>query len=526
MMPKLRDYQQAAVDSIYKYFETKSGHPLVVCPTGGGKSLIIASFIKGAIEQYPNCRIVMLTHQRELLSQNFAELIKFWPQAPATLYSAGLGSKDISGQILIAGIQSIHKHAMKVQAAHLILIDEAHLLSENQNSMYRKFLSELNTINGGLLKVVGFTATPYRLSSGLLHEGKDRLFTDVCYNISILDLIKQGHLCPIVPKKMETQLDTSGVGTSGGEFIASQLQEAVDKDEVTKAAVAEIVDSGANRKAWAIYCTGVQHATHVRDEIRSYGISCELVTGETPPAERDAILQNFKTGKLRAVTNVGVWTTGLNAPRMDLIALLRPTKSASLLVQIAGRGTRLYPGKTECLFLDFGGATDRFGPIDMIDGSKKHKGAPGEAPIKSCPECEAQMPISARECLNCGYVFEIKGTKLNTKASTAPLLSTQVEPLWVDVESVRYAPHNKPDKPTSLRVTYRTGLLAYSEWCCIQHAGWARQKAERWWLARGQSPVPATVEEALSRVKELRKPAAIQIRPLGKHVEITGAKFA
>ncbi len=513
MTAKLRDYQQAAVDSIYKYFEEKSGNPLVICPTGGGKSLILASFIKGAMEAYPDCRMILLTHQKEILSQNLAALLRFWPEAPASLYSAGLGSKDMSGRVLIAGIQSIHRHALKVQTCHLILIDEAHLLSEKQNSMYRKFLSELNAINCGQIKIIGFTATPYRMSSGLLYEGEDRIFTDVAYKISILDLIKQGYLSPVVPKRMATQLDVTGVGTSGGDYIQKQLQEAVDKDEVVKAAVAEIIEHGKDRKAWAVFCAGIEHAFHVRDEIRSYGITCETVTGDTPADERDRILSAFKHGKIRAITNVSVLTTGWDAPRTDLIALLRPTKSVGLFVQILGRGTRLHPGKEDCLVLDFSGASARFGPIDLIDGSKPNKGAPGPAPVKCCPECKTEMYISARECMNCGFVFDIQGTKLHSTASTSPLLSTQFVPETCDVAAVRYAAHRKPDNPTSLRVTYQTGLVAHSEWISIERTGYPRSIAEKWWRQRGAEPVPETVEEALARVNELKKPKQIVLTP-------------
>jgi DNA repair protein RadD len=269
-MMLLRPYQRAAIDALYDYFSGNAGNPLVVMPTGTGKSVVIASFIREAIHAYPETRILMLTHVKELIQQNFQALLNMWPEAPGGIYSAGLSRRDIHAQVLFAGIQSIHKRAARVQRCDLVIIDEAHLLSRTDGSMYRAFLSELNSINAGMLKVVGFTATPYRMDSGLLHVGKDRVFTDIAYSVPILDMIAQGYLSTVIPKQTQTQLDVSSVGTRGGEFIAKDLEAAVDRDEVTRAAVAEIVQHGAERGSWLVFCSGVDHALHVRDAIRDF----------------------------------------------------------------------------------------------------------------------------------------------------------------------------------------------------------------------------------------------------------------
>jgi len=142
---------------------------------------------------------------------------------------------------------------------------------------------------------------------------------------------------------------------------------------VTVSAVDEIVRHGADRRAWLIFCSGVDHAFHVRDAIRGRGFSCEAILGETPPAERDQIIAGYKRGEIRCLTNANVLTTGFNAPGVDLIAMLRPTKSVGLYVQMIGRGTRLSPGKDNCLVLDFAGNVARHGPIDCIDAGKHNK---------------------------------------------------------------------------------------------------------------------------------------------------------
>jgi DNA repair protein RadD len=404
------------------------------------------------------------------------------------------------------------------------------VLGRSESGMYRSFLARLNEVNAGLLKVVGFTATPYRLDSGLLHEGSDRLFTDIAYEVPVLEMIQHGYLSPVVPKRTETQLDVGGVGTRGGEFIAKDLEAAVDRDEVTRAAVAEIVRHGEGRGSWLAFCSGVAHARHVRDAIREHGIACETVTGDTPGPERDGILADFKAGRLRCVTNANVLTTGFDAPGVDLIALLRPTKSFGLYVQMVGRGTRLAEGKEkeDCLVLDFAGNTARHGPIDTVDGRKRENSEePGDAPVKVCPECQTINHASARRCVECDHEFPPPVAKVAAKAATNALLSIQAQQgRWCDVTGTAYARHEKPGKPPSLRVLYECGLARHSEWVCFEHTGFPREKACAWWRRRaGDRPVPATVQEALAQAPGLPAPVAIQVRPAGQYTAIVAARF-
>lgn len=176
----------------------------------------------------------------------------------------------------------------------------------------------------------------------------------------------------------------------------------------------------------------------MRDAIREHGISAETVTGDTPAPERDGILNAFKAGRLRCVTNANVLTTGFDAPGTDLIALLRPTKSVGLYVQMVGRGTRLAEGKDDCLVLDFAGNTARHGPIDTVDGRKKEPAEDGKAPIKTCPECKTINHASARHCIECDYEFPPPVVKVAPKAASDALLSTQIQAAWCDVTDIGY----------------------------------------------------------------------------------------
>lgn len=523
-MMELRPYQRAAIDAVYAYFGSKSGHPIVVIPTAGGKSLVMASFIREVLERWPDQRILIVTHVRELIAQNFAELLRLWPEAPAGIYSAGLGKRDIGARILFAGIQSIHKKAWSVQQADLVLVDEAHLIPRTSDTMYRRFLNELAVINPHL-KIIGLTATPYRLDSGMLHRGKDALFSDIAFEVSVRELIDQGYLSPLISKSAATQLDVKGVGTRGGEFIPGQLQAAVDKDPITRAAVDEIVAYGRERRSWLVFCSGVDHARHVAEAIRDRGYTSATIFGDTPKAERDRIVAAFKRGEIRALASMGVLTTGFNAPAVDLIAMLRPTKSVGLYVQMAGRGTRLAQGKTDCLVLDFAGNVARHGPIDAVNPRAPGAGD-GESPVKTCPDCRSILPAATRVCPDCGHVFPPPESKIEATASSLAVLSSG-KPEWVKVSDVAYRRHDKPGKPPSLRVDYRCGLVVHKEWVCIEHGGFAREKAVAWWRRRAPDlPVPATVEDALAHSHRLRVPAAIAVRPSGRYTEVVDARLA
>jgi DNA repair protein RadD len=449
-MLDLRPYQRSAIDALYTYFGVSTGNPLICMPTGTGKSVVIAGFMRDALEAYPETRILMLTHVKELIQQNYMALLRVWPGAPAGIYSAGLSRRDIRAQILFAGIQSIHKRAAQVQRCDLVIVDEAHLISRNDSGMYRSFLAELQRMNGGMVKVIGFTATPYRMDSGMLHEGKDRIFTDIAFEVPMLEMMGQGYLCPVIPKKTTTQLDVGGVGTRGGEFIAGQLEAAVDQDHITAAAVSEIIQHGEGRGSWLVFCSGVSHARHVRDAIRERGFTAETVTGDTTPAERDQFLAGYKAGRIRCLTNANVLTTGFDAPGTDLVALLRPTKSVGLYVQMVGRGTRLAPGKEDCVVLDFAGNTARHGPVDTVDGRRKEQGEDGEAPVKTCPECQTINHAAVRICTECGHEFPPPEIKVAAQAATHALLSSQLQPVWTKVDDISYSIHNKPNKPPTL----------------------------------------------------------------------------
>lgn len=528
----LRPYQREAIDGLYSWFANSEGNPLLVLPTASGKSVIQATFVKEAIGHYPATRILLVSHVKELLEQNVTKLIDVWPEAPVGIYSAGLGRREVGYQITVAGIQSVHSRALELGMFDLVLVDEAHLIPPSGDGMYRKFMAAQRKISANV-KIIGMTATHYRMKTGLLHEGENALFDGIAYEIGVRRLIDEGYLSHLISKNGIVKADLSGVGTRGGEFIPGQLAQAMDKEALTRAAIDEVMRLCEGRRSWLLFCTGVEHARHVAEEIRGRGITCGVVTGDTPDHERAWLLAEFKAGRLRAMTNCDVLTTGFDAPCVDALIMLRPTKSTGLYVQIVGRGMRVSPGKENCLVLDFAGNIERHGPIDEIKVRSKAKAdesSTSGAPVKECPQCQSLVPISVMICPDCGHAWAQKPSHEAT-ASDADILSRRFKPQIEEfkVTGVSYRLHQKVGRPDSVRVDYQCGLHKFSEWVFFSHTGFARTKAERWFNQRCPDPkftaLPGDTQQFLDWVNgglQMIAPTSIKVNLSGKYEEIVG----
>lgn len=509
-----RPYQEEAVQSIFDHFSAHTSDPLVVLPTACGKSLVIAEFIRRATTLYPGTRIIVATHVKELVAQNHAEFANLCPEIPSGLYSAGLKRRDTGYQVLFCGIQSVFRRALELGACDILLIDEAHLVPKKGEGMWRTFIQNLRIPNP-LMKIVGLSATPFRLDTGMLHKGEGRIFEDICYDYPLLEAIENKYVSEVIPKNMDTKYDVSNVPKRGGEYVAGELERVYDVDEKTKAAVDEIIELGKDRKSWLIFAAGNKHAKHLHEELILRGISSELVLQDTPSKQRDEAVRKIKTGEIRCLVNNLVFTTGFNAPNIDMIACFRSTQSAGLWVQIVGRGFRLAEGKENCLVLDFARNADRHGPLDQIKGHSKRKGEGGDAPIKNCPECHAVCFASARECPDCGYSFPPPELDISTKASTSAILSTQLKPEWHEVLSVAHSRHVKNGN-ASMKVEYITLGGKFYEFICFEHGGYAKEMAARWHRKKlPDVPCPHKVEDAL--MLPYPAPSRIAVRKDGKY---------
>jgi len=284
-----------------------------------------------------------------------------------------------------------------------VAVHNCHLINHQEQGGYRTLLARLKEINPAL-RVVGLTATPYRLGHGLITD-KPALFDALLEPVTIEQLIAQGYLSTLRSKVTQAKLSVEGVHKRGGEYIESELQAAVDTEPLNQSVVDEVISRADGRKAWLFFCAGVAHAERVCEALQGRGIKAACVTGETPKRIREQMLTDFKSGALQALTNANVLTTGFDHSAIDLIAMLRPTMSPGLYVQMAGRGLRPSPGKTDCLVLDFAGVVGTHGPITNITPPTKQGDGNGEAPVKVCDNCNELCPISARVCPACGHQF-------------------------------------------------------------------------------------------------------------------------
>jgi DNA repair protein RadD len=525
-----RGYQEKAIDSFFEYFEQSSGNPIAALPTGTGKSLIIGGFIQRACTMFPETRVMMLTHVQELIEQNMQTLLSVWPTAPAGVYSAGLGRREHAQPISFAGIQSVYKKPDLFGHVDLIVVDECHLVSPRGTTMYRDFTSSLKERNPAL-KVLGVTATAFRLGQGMLTD-TDGLFTDICFDLTSRDafnwLIAQGWLAPLVPKKTQSELDVTGLRIHGGEFVLSELQERVDRSSITTAALTEALHHAKDRNHWLVFASGIDHAEHITGTLQRFGMEAACVHSRMAKDLRTKHIQDFKAGRLRALVNNNILTTGIDFPEVDCIVMLRPTASPGLWVQMLGRGTRPFPGKNNCLVLDFAGNTRRLGPInDPVLPRKKGKGPKGIAPVRLCDHCHTYSHASCRFCENpdCGLEFP-RGVKITSVASNEELIAGVLPPRETfRVLKVVYRVHHKEGRPDSMRVDYYCGLRRFSEFICLDHGGYAARLARQWWELRSPWGVPPSVHAGMEAIHFLKVPKNITVLLKKEHPEIVGYDF-
>ena len=529
---QLRDYQQRALDQLYDWFTRYEGNPCIVLPTGAGKSHVVAALCKDTLTQWPETRILMLTHVKELIEQNLEKLLLHWPNAPVGVYSASVGRKQLGHPITYAGIQSIWRRAEDVGHVDLVVIDEAHLVSHKDTGMYRTFLSELTQINPRL-RVVGLTATPFRLGHGLITDPPAIFSPPLIKPASLTELIAKGYLAPLKSKTTDVAYDVSGVAKRNGDYVESELQAAVDKEDLNRSVVDEIIARAENRRHWLCFCTGVEHARHIAAEFLKRGIKARCVTGETAKNERDAIIRAFKAGEIRALTNANVLTTGFDFPDIDLIAMLRPTESPGLYVQMAGRGLRPKSHTDHCLVLDFAGVVERHGPITAVEPPEKNGNESGRAPVKKCPQCREIVHAKVKECPACDYEFPPAERTVNLWLRDADIMGDAVE--THAVTRWHWMPHYSVHSGRWLLLgEYHTASsrLVITQYLTLFYPGFPGRRAQADLEALLGEPLPQLQggeQEKLEKLAKIlnEKPAPSEISFVrdGKFFRITSAKW-
>jgi len=527
-----RPYQQEALEALDLHVQNKKTNPCVVIPTGGGKSILMSWAVQQWKASYGPFRAIVLAHRQELVEQNSQEMIDLWPGGDIGVYSAGLKRRDLDASITFASIDSVYNRAGEFPPFDTIIIDEAHRIPAKGEGKYRRFIQHAQELARHRLPVIGFTATPFRMGCGPICH-KDHILNEVCYEANVGDLIAQGYLCRLRSKVGDVQPDLSNVRrNSGGDYITASLAEECEKGDLVantvRSALGHII--AQKRKSVIFFCIDVEHCRRVSVELRKYGVDAPYVTAKTSHIERDRIANAFKEGRYKAICNVNVYTEGFNAKRVDCVVLLRPTLSAGMYVQMVGRGLRLHEAKEDCLVLDYANCILEHGPIDCLEA--------GEAKIEICGDCGDAFSRVIRVCPNCGWEIpkqvieereaaEAREKKMHEEqAANRNIIGS--EPEIMPVTDVTIHRHRKMGKPDSIRVQYRSGISVFREWICLDHGGFAEQKARKWWAERfGEASAKTiTVDEALSdffipdQLKSMTTEIVVQRR--GKHSEIVG----
>lgn len=383
---RLRDYQKEGVERLFSYLaDQRGGAPLICLPTGTGKSIIIAAALDRLRSVGKRC--VVLSHTKEIISQDSQAFQKYCYGADYGICCAGLGRRDLDKDITFATIASAYGTVKRNEHAFgridCLIVDEAHRVSTRKQAVYQQFIERKRVDNPGLT-VIGLTATPWRLGSGLLTDKPrigTRIFTDIIWDVTQGDhynkFVHQGYLAPLVPPATRFSLDTSKlkVDKARGDYREGDIEALFVEQKGLIPALEEAVERGAGRKKWLVFTASVNLALQTCEALNLMGVPSCVVHGNMSDRERDDVIERFRNDQsIRAIVNCEVLTTGFDVPEIDLLLMLRPTASPGLWVQMLGRGTRPAPGKIDCLVLDFAQNVQRLGTINRPNLENIHSG--------------------------------------------------------------------------------------------------------------------------------------------------------
>ncbi len=570
--PQLRAYQQEAVKRVVHHFRATSDPAVVVLPTGSGKSLVIAELARLA-----RGRVLVLAHVRELVEQNHAKYQAYG--LVADIFSAGLKRKEASRQVVFGSVQSVVRNLAQFNDASftLLVIDECHRVSLEEDSSYRQVIDHLQRQNPQL-KILGLTATPFRLGQGFIYHrhyhgmvrgGEESFFTDCVFEQPLRLMVKQGFLA--APRRLDMAIegyDFSALApSSSGLFREEELNRVVAGSRATPGIIAQVVEQAADCQGVMIFAATVAHA----EEIMGYlpAEQSALITGATLSAERTALIDAFKARKLKYLVNVAVLTTGFDAPHVDLIAILRPTESVSLYQQIVGRGLRLSPGKEACLILDYAGNPwDLYAPevgeprpdsdsepvqvecpecghANLFWGKRdgelviEHFGRRCQGLVeddagrrsqctfrfrfKVCDACGAENDIAARRCHGCEKLLVDADDKLKEALRLKDAKVLRVSGMQLEATT------NGRGLPR-LKVTYHDeDGASLSEWFALETAAQRRAFYAVFLRAHLRAPgvpwQPATPDDVVAAQSRLRHPDFVVGRKVGRHFQIRDKLF-
>lgn len=400
----LRPYQMEAIDALLLFYlqqGTSSG--LCVLPTASGKTIIFSEFIRQLVEIKPETRVLILGHTQEVVAQNADKLRSIWPQVDIGVCCAGLGRKEIKA-ITSASRDTVYGEISQYPQWDLVIVDEAHLISPDEMTRYQKILASIRLFSSAV-KVIGFTATPFRTLHGkIFGKQESAFFTSLIFRRRIDELVNSGYICPVHAVTVDEAgvADTSAVRATKKDFNAKDLEKVTAIQRLVENIVADWHCKTSGKLPTVFYASSVAQGEIFEQLLAEQGFHYPLITARTSKQDRVTILDDFDTGRLDGIVNVATLTTGWDAPRLACIVLARPTLSAALFMQIVGRGLRLHKGKTETLLLDYGQNLSRFGVIERVRPVMENRREFWDTEqVSVCPDCDSIVSAYQLDCPFC-----------------------------------------------------------------------------------------------------------------------------
>lgn len=525
----LRDYQEDVVDKIARYIgKNPLKSPLADVPTGGGKSAISARLIQRMLGA--NKPVLYLTMTGKLVSQTHRHIFELDPAlaSDCSIACAKLGKNEYHGKAILGTIQTVYKNLDKLFGIAYIIVDEAHQIPRDPKSMYGKLFAALN------VPIIHLSGSPWRTDSGLLHEGPGATANDLVARITMDTLRKDGWTVRYQYRRGPVEIDVSKVKVVRGEFSQREMED-IAMDMALCSAIARDIKAqfDAGRRSCIAFCVSIDHARMLADHIERTGLTAVAAASDDPEAA-DQGIEDYLAQRVQVLCNVGMATTGLDAPHCDFIAWCRATMSGGLLTQGTGRGSRpdwqdgVNPNlltaqerialiaagpKPDCLVRDYGGNFDRHGVVeDIAKGVGSNVVKQKFRKVRDCPKCEEIVSRTAEKCPGCGemLISHARALQQSQKASLDLDLGA-----WLDVEDFTVSVYARAGKRDALRIAYRTSdqktypLFIFFE---LDHH---RAKMERRWFAcGGQKPFPSSAGSAMNRAErgEIRKPFKVEIK--------------